>query len=188
MTRLGCLFLALNPPEQSNANGHHVSGKASRFYHLLFKTTLPRTYGSHPPTRLCSVRRQSTTTACHSGLATWPRRIAERCQCHRDHVEQVVADIRKLRLWFVCVMHSKVRDALNRYAGFARELDYGMCGRIFPNRDAQFVLNCLPNGTRYRDGPKLEIFLALGRRRWRSRGARPETTDWRRTSGQLHFA
>lgn len=35
---LDVLFLALNPPVQSNTNGHYFSGDQSRFYDLLFKS------------------------------------------------------------------------------------------------------------------------------------------------------
>lgn len=34
-SRLDVLFVALNPPEQSNANGHYFSGSSSRFFDLL---------------------------------------------------------------------------------------------------------------------------------------------------------
>jgi hypothetical protein len=54
----------------------------------------------------------------------------------REHVQQAVANIHRVRPRFVCVTHSKVRDALNRYAGRTRELDYGVCGRILPNCDS----------------------------------------------------
>jgi hypothetical protein len=37
---LDVLFPALNPPVQSNTNGHHFSGDQSRFYDLLFKSGL----------------------------------------------------------------------------------------------------------------------------------------------------
>ncbi len=63
----------------------------------------------------------------------------------------------------MCVIPSKVRDALNRYAGLTRELDYGVCGRILPNCDSQFVPNYFPNGNAVSDSAKLEIFRALKR-------------------------
>jgi hypothetical protein len=56
-------------------------------------------------------------------------------------MQQAVANIRRVGPRFVCVIHSKVRDALNRHAGLTRELDYGICGYILPNCDSQFVLN-----------------------------------------------
>jgi G:T/U-mismatch repair DNA glycosylase len=37
---LDVLFLAHNPPVQSNASGHYFSGGGSRFFHLLFKSGL----------------------------------------------------------------------------------------------------------------------------------------------------
>jgi hypothetical protein len=44
------LFLAPNPPQQSNDNGHYFSGSSSRFYRLLFMSGLmtedvPKSYG-----------------------------------------------------------------------------------------------------------------------------------------------
>lgn len=79
----------------------------------------------------------------------------------QDQVEQTLVEIRRLRPRFVCVIHSKVRDALNRHAGFTRELDYGVCGPILASCDAQFVLNYFPNGNRYSDAPELRIFRDL---------------------------
>jgi hypothetical protein len=79
----------------------------------------------------------------------------------REHVQQAVANIRRVGPRFVCVIHSKVRDALNRQAGLTRELDYGVCGNILPNCDSQFVLNYFPNGNAISDAAKLEIFRAL---------------------------
>ena len=79
----------------------------------------------------------------------------------RQHVQKAVVNIQRVGPRFVCVIHSKVRDALNRYAGLTRELDYGVCGRILPNCDSHFVLNYFPNGNAVSDAAKLEIFRAL---------------------------
>ena len=79
----------------------------------------------------------------------------------REHVRQAVANIRRVGPRFVCVIHCKVRDALNRHAGLTRELGYGVCGCILPNCDSQFVLNYFPNGNAVSDASKLEIFRAL---------------------------
>jgi hypothetical protein len=38
--QLGVLFVALNPPRQSDSNGHWFSGKLSRFFDLLHKSGL----------------------------------------------------------------------------------------------------------------------------------------------------
>ncbi len=37
---LDVLFVALNPPQQSNNNGHYFSGRNSRFFQQLFKSGL----------------------------------------------------------------------------------------------------------------------------------------------------
>ena len=38
--QLDVLFVALNPPAQSNHNGHYFSGRGSRFFHLLYLSGL----------------------------------------------------------------------------------------------------------------------------------------------------
>ena len=38
--RLDVLFVALNPPVESNDNGHYFSGKNSRFFELLYLSGL----------------------------------------------------------------------------------------------------------------------------------------------------
>jgi hypothetical protein len=51
----------------------------------------------------------------------------------REHVRQAVANIRRVGPRFVCVIHCKVRDALNRHAGLTREpFVRASCRRKFP--------------------------------------------------------
>jgi hypothetical protein len=59
------------------------------------------------------------------------------------------------------VIHARVRDSLNRYAAFTRELSYGTCGCVLRNCDGRFVLNYFPNGNAISDTRKLEIFGVL---------------------------
>jgi G:T/U-mismatch repair DNA glycosylase len=163
---LDVLFVALNPPVESNANRHYFSGRTSRFYHLLFASGLITQ--DVPKLRADEIVFGTTTVNYKQAAFGVIDLIADLVETHsgkvrpsRGHVDQVVAEIRRLEPRFVCVIHSKVRDALNRHAGFTRELDYGMCGAILPASRAQFVLNHFPNGNRYSDAPKLQVFHAL---------------------------
>jgi G:T/U-mismatch repair DNA glycosylase len=163
---LDVLFLALNPPAQSNANGHYFSGRTSRFYHLLFASGLitqdvQKLGADEIVFGTTSVNYKQSAFGVIDLIADLVETHSGKVQPARGHVNQVVAEIRRLEPRFVCVIHSKVRDALNRHAGFTRKLDYGMCGAILPASRAQFVLNYFPNGNRYSDAPKLQVFHAL---------------------------
>jgi hypothetical protein len=122
-------FLALNPPQQSNDNGHYFSGD------------VPKSYGDEVVFGSTSVNYKQSAFGVIDLLAELVETHSGKVRPSQGHVEQVVANIRRLEPRFVCVIHSKVRDALNRHAGFTRELDYGICGAILPACNSQFVLN-----------------------------------------------
>ena len=79
----------------------------------------------------------------------------------RQHVDRLFARIREFDPRFVCVIHSKVRDALNKNRESADQLDYGICGPLLRDSESVFVLNYFPNGNSVPDKKKLEIFRAL---------------------------
>lgn len=164
--RLDLMVLALNAPEQSNENQHWFSGDNSRLYELMFQSGLitkrvPKSTGDEIVFGSTVVNHKG----CEFGVADLVDDLVQtqsgavRATC--DHVSRAVKQIRVFQPRFVCVIHSKVRDALNRHAGFSRRLDYGMCGSILPGCPSEFVLNYFPNGNRIPDGPKLAIFRAL---------------------------
>lgn len=163
---LDVLFLALNPPLQSNTNGHYFSGDKSRFYDLLFKSGLiikamQKSRADEIVFGSTSVNYNRSTFGVIDLIDDLVQTQSGKVRVSREHAQQAIAHIRHLAPRFVCVIHAKVRDALNRYAGFTRDLDYGVCGRILPNCRSQFVLNYFPNGNAVPDTTKLEIFRAL---------------------------
>lgn len=163
---LDVLFLALNPPVQSNTNGHCFSGNQSRFYDLLFKSGLiiqavPKSRAGEIVFGGTSINYNGSTFGVIDLIGDLVQTHSGKVRVSREHVQQAAANIQRVEPRFVCVIHSKVRDALNRYAGLTRALDYGVCGRILPNCDSQFVLNYFPNGNAASDAAKLEIFRTL---------------------------
>jgi hypothetical protein len=163
---LDVLFLALNPPVQSNTNGHYFSGDRSRFYDLLFRSGLiiqavPKSRADEVVFGTTSVNYNRATFGVIDLIGHLVETKSVKVRVSQNRVQQAIANIRRLGPRFVCVLHSKVRDALNCYAGFTAELDYGVCGRILPNCGSQFVLNYFPNGNAVSDTAKLEIFRAL---------------------------
>jgi G:T/U-mismatch repair DNA glycosylase len=163
---LDVLFLALNPPVQSNTNGHYFSGDQSRFYDLLFKSGLivravPKSRADEIVFGGTSINYNRSTFGVIDLIGDLVQTHSAKVRVSREHVQQAVANIQRVGPRFVCVIHSKVRDALNRYAGLTRELDYGVCGAILPGCDTRFVLNYFPNGNAVPDEPKLAIFSSL---------------------------
>jgi hypothetical protein len=77
------------------------------------------------------------------------------------HVDLLFTRIRELKPRFVCVIHSKVRDVLNKNPVSMDRLDYGICGPLLRGSESVFVLNYFPNGNNVPDEKKLKIFGAL---------------------------
>lgn len=163
---LDVLFLALNPPVQSNTNGHYFSGGQSRFYDLLFKSGLiiqavPKSRADELVFGNTSVNYNRSMFGVIDLIDDLVETQSGRVRVSRQHAQKAIANIRQLAPRYVCVIHAKVRDALNRYAGLTRELGYGVCGQILPNCRSQFVLNYFPNGNAVSDTVKVDIFRAL---------------------------
>ena len=77
------------------------------------------------------------------------------------HVDLLFTRIREFNPRFVCVIHSKVRDVLNKNPVSMNRLDYGVCGPLLRGSESVFVLNYFPNGNNVSDEKKLTVFRAL---------------------------
>lgn len=165
-SNLGVLFVALNPPAQSNANGHYFSGSNSRFFELLFQSGL---ITERVPKANADEVVFGSNVANHGkaefGIVDLVDDVVEtnssRVRPSPGNVDSLLKHIRELSPRFVCVIHSKVRDALNSYGRLTRPLTYGPCGAILPGSATQFVLNYFPNGNSVDDETKLRIFREL---------------------------
>lgn len=163
---LDVLFVALNAPAQSNANAHWFSGQKSRMYELMYRGgLLTRQVQKSNGDEVIFGSTSANYKGAQFGMVDLVEDVVETNSSNvvagQNHVDSLVRRIRTLRPRFVCVMHSGVREALNKYAGLSRPLDYGMCGAILPGSDAQFVLNYFPNGNPVPDTKKIAIFGAL---------------------------
>lgn len=163
---LDVLFVALNAPAQSNANNHWFSGEQSRFYDLLYGGGLlirhvPKSHGDD----VVFGSHDANYRGAQYGVVDLVDDVVETqsssVRASRDHVNALIKKIRDNEPRFVCVIHSKVRIALNKWAGFSRRLDYGMCGPILDGCSSNFVLNYFPNGNSLPDEQKLAIFGLL---------------------------
>lgn len=166
---LDVLFIALNPPQQSNANGHYFSGRSSRFFKLLYLSGL---ITIAIPQSEADVIVFGTNQMNYHGCAFGVVDLVD------DHVEtnstlvrhtQTHADVLLDRIVALkprsaCVIHSGVRASLNESGKLIRPLDYGWCGPILAASETQFILNYFPNGNSIPDEPKLRIFADLRNR------------------------
>lgn len=164
--KLDILFVGLNPPEESNENGHYFSGSNSRFFQLLYLSGLI----TEPVRKATADEIVFSSTAINYrgneyGVVDLVDHLVEtnsgKVRTTRENVEHLIQRIRQLEPRFVCLIHSKVRDALNRHPDFVCRLKYGVCGSVLRNSNSVFVLNYFPNGNNIPDEPKLEIFRAL---------------------------
>lgn len=163
---LDVLIVALNAPTLSNANAHWFSGEGSRLYELMYLSGLiskrvPKSAGDEIVFGSTAVNHEG----CEYGVIDLVDDVVQTdsrtVRVTGDHVSLLLARIRKLEPRFVCVIHSKVRNALNRYAGFSHPLTYGICGAVLSGCQSVFVENYFPNGNSTPDAPKLEIFRGL---------------------------
>jgi hypothetical protein len=163
---LDVLFVALNPPEQSNSNGHYFSGDRSAFFKLLQHSGLI----TKPVDKAFADEKVFGSTEVNYlnasfGVIDLVEDVVEtdsgEVPVTADDVKRLLMRIRELKPRFVCVIHSKVRDALNTYGSLHRQLDYGCCGKVLPNCWSEFVLNYFPNGNNIPDADKIRIFRLL---------------------------
>lgn len=163
---LDVAFVALNPPEESNENGHYFSGRNSRFFHLLHISGLI----TRNVTKLMadgivfggtSINHKHAAFGVVDLIEDRVETSSSHVQAREKDVDLLIARIHQLKPRFACVIHSKVRDALKRHRDFKGPLEYGICGRLLSQSQTVFVLNYFPNGNNIPDEKKLEIFGAL---------------------------
>ena len=163
---LDVLFVALNPPSASNARGHYFSGPASRFFKLLHCSgLLVERVSKSVADDIVFGSTDKNYKQAQFGVVDLVEEIVEtnsgKVSMKREHVDRLISKIRKYEPRFACVIHFRVRDALNRYGDLVGPLEYGNCGPLLRECPTDFVLNYFPNGNSIPDGPKLEIFGVL---------------------------
>lgn len=164
---LDVLFIALNPPAQSSFNGHWFSGKSSRFFHLLHQSGL--LIRKPPPKEKADEIVFGSTKVNYKrskfGVIDLVHDLVEtnssKVHPTKEHVKALVKQIRKHKPRLVCVIHSKVRDALQRHGKLKTDLTYGNCGAVLRGCQSCFFVNYFPNGNNVSDRRKLQIFCAL---------------------------
>ena len=165
---LDILFVALNPPAQSNANGHYFSGSGSRFFKLLFRSGLITTeidksfadeivFGSNKINFMN--KEYGITDLVFDVIETKSTKVKP----EQHHVERLYKIIMENSPRFVCIIHNKVLKSFNRYSKLylSDKLNWGNCGEAFRDCSSIIFCNYFPNGSNIPDPPKLKIFGEL---------------------------
>jgi G:T/U-mismatch repair DNA glycosylase len=163
---LDVLFVALNPPSQSNANEHYFSGKQSRFFELLFKSGLiarrvPKLRGDEIVFGSNAVNYNGAQFGVVDLVEEVVQTKSRNVRVSADHVSRLLNRIRESEPRFVCLIHADVRKALIRHGQLTAPLEYGCCGPLVKDCPSRFVLNWFPNGNAISDQDKIRVFREL---------------------------
>ena len=161
---LDVLFIALNPPQQSNLNGHYFSGGRSRFFKLLASSGLitreiPQARADEIVFGTTEINYAGSSFGVVDLVDDLVETESARVRVTPSHVNRLINRVLEIRPRFACVIHSKVRDSLKRYGSVT--LKYGWCGSVLPQCSTEFVLNYFPNGNSIDDETKINIFRLL---------------------------
>ena len=162
---LDVLFVGLNPPYQSNFNAHYFSGKQSRFFYLLYLSGLTtvnvdKSYADEKVfgDNLYNYKKSNfgVTDLIQHKVETNSSKV----KATSNDVLILCETIIKYSPKFVCIIHSKVKNAFDRFSNqhIIRNLSYGNSGNVLKNCSSTFFLNYFPNGNNIPDEPKLKIF------------------------------
>lgn len=163
---LDVLFVALNPPVQSNSNGHYFSGRGSRFFQLLHESGLitmavPRENADEIVFGSTKVNYREREFGVVDLVPEIVQTDSRKLRPTKQSVDALLQRVRDLDPRIVCIIHSKVRDALLKHGALAGSLTYGICGAVLPSSAAVVVVNYFPNGNAIPDETKLRIFREL---------------------------
>jgi len=164
--RLDVLFIALNPPQQSNSNGHYFSGKSSRFFKLLAASGLiardiPLARADEVVFGTTEINYAGSSFGVVDLVDDFIETDSTYVRVTPHHVACLLDRVREFEPRFACVIHAKVRDGLNRHGNLHSPLKHGWCGAVVRGCTTEFVLNYFPNGNSIADEKKIHIFRLL---------------------------
>lgn len=161
---LDVLFIALNPPEQSNKNGHYFSGSKSSFYKQLYLSVLISkeldkldadevVFGGN------NYNYKNKNYGVIDLLPDLVETKGSKVSVKKRDIELMIDRIFLYKPKIVCVMHSKVKNRLSKY--IKTNLIYGYNGKLFDNLDTQFYCNYFPNGNNISTEGKVNIYKEI---------------------------
>lgn len=157
---LDLLFVALNPPFQSNNNGHYFSGKQSLFYNQLYQSGLITTEVDKTiADDLVFGSNKVNYKRLRFGIVDLKPHIVEtdsnKIKVTKEDIEILIKKINENNPRVVCIIHSKVKKEIERI--LSEKFDYGYWGKVLDN-DIDFYCNYFPNGNNISSKQKISIY------------------------------
>jgi G:T/U-mismatch repair DNA glycosylase len=161
---LDLLFVALNPPNQSNINGHYFSGKQSLFYKQLYQSGLITTeVDKMTADDLVFGSNKVTYKGMQFGIVDLIPHTVEtdssKVNVTKEDVKALVKRIYENSPRVVCVIHSKVKREFEKLLN--KKFEYGYWGKVMDNCDTKFYCNYFPNGNSISSKEKLTIYKQI---------------------------
>jgi G:T/U-mismatch repair DNA glycosylase len=158
------LFIALNPPKQSNSNGHYFSGKQSLFFKQLFESGLitANLSKSKADEAVFGASNFNYKNSQYGVVDLVPYRVETDSNSVRVTKENVSLLLGKIRVYNpknVCIIHSKVRAEIEKEIGI--RISYGANGKLLDNCETVFYCNYFPNGNNIPTAEKLRIYRLI---------------------------
>jgi G:T/U-mismatch repair DNA glycosylase len=133
--KIDILFVALNPPDKSNKNGHYFSSSWS-FWNLLLKSGLIIQSVKSPLSGDDEVFRENAinyknliygiTDLCYDIVQTQSSKVF----VNEKRVQRILSLLQNHKVKNLCLMHSKVGKAFEIILTINRNQKYGLIGRI----------------------------------------------------------
>lgn len=163
---LDIFFIALNPPEQSNNNGHYFSGRQSTFYKQLYMSglinaDLNKLYADE---EVFGGNKYNYKNKKYGIIDLIPRKVetnGNAVTVHREDVDLAIDRILMHRPKIVCFLHYKVKDNFSKH--LRKKLLYGNNGKLFDNLETLFYCNYFPNGNNISTERKINIYKEIRR-------------------------
>lgn len=161
---LDVLFIALNPPTQSNNNGHYFSGKQSLFFKQMYLSGLitmdldkliadELIFGGN------EYNYKNKNYGVIDLLPSTEETNSGKVKVKISDVELMINRIKRNKPKVVCIIHSIVMKHFKKATGI--ELKIGYNGKIFEELDTVFYCNYFPNGNNITTEEKVKVYENL---------------------------
>lgn len=161
---LDILFIALNPPVQSNNNGHYFSGKQSLFFKQMYLSGLiTKDLDKTKADELVFGGNDYNYKHKNYGVIDLLPRIEEtnssKVKVKISDVELMIDTIKRYKPKNVFIIHSVVMKHFKKATGV--ELKIGYNGKVLKDVDTEFYCNYFPNGNNKTTELKINIYKEL---------------------------
>ena len=133
--KMDILFVALNPPETSNSNGHYFSRNMS-FWNLLYSSGLitqavkSPLMGDNEVFRCNNINYKNSTWGITDLVYDVVQTKSSRVKTNPNQVYRILELLKSHEVKNMCFMHSKVGEAFECISNLNRDQRYGLIGHI----------------------------------------------------------